>query len=200
LLCDWCLPDSCQVVPDRCYRCYKQTQDSRVCESCRRSSSLRHVWVRTEYMGIAKQLIRAYKFGRARAAVQPIADMMLESLPYFKPNTVITHVPTATSRERLRGYDQSELIAKALSRQSGLHHVTLLTRRGQSRQVGATHEQRLTQLESAFRPLRSSLLQGAHVVLVDDIVTTGATLEAAARTLKLAGAKRVDGIVFAQKQ
>jgi predicted amidophosphoribosyltransferase len=77
--------------------------------------------------------------------------------------------------------------------------MTLLARRGQSRQVGARRMQRTTQLVDAFHPIRPSLIQGAHILLVDDIVTTGASLEAAARVLKQAGAKRIDAVVFAQK-
>jgi predicted amidophosphoribosyltransferase len=55
-------------------------------------------------------------------------------------------------------------------------------------------------MKSAFRVVRSDVIQGQHIVLVDDVLTTGATLESAAATLKHAGAKRVDALVFAQPQ
>jgi ComF family protein len=113
-------------------------------------------------------------------------------------NVVIVHVPTASSRVRRRGYDQARLLARAISKHTGLPHRPLLTRMGQHHQVGARREQRVTQLASAFRVSNPKPVDGNHIILIDDVLTTGATLEAAARALKAAGAKRVDGLVFAQ--
>ena len=62
----------------------------------------------------------------------------------------------------------------------------------------ASRQQRLSQLEEAFRVIRPERINGAHVLLVDDVITTGATLEAAATILKRAGAKQVSALVFAQ--
>lgn len=73
-----------------------------------------------------------------------------------------------------------------------------LVRLGQQQQHTATRAQRLTQLAKAYTVPRPELVVGKYVVLVDDVITTGATLEAAARALKAAGAKRVSAVVFAQ--
>ena len=200
LLCAWCIPDACQLLPERCYRCQRQTRDSRVCPDCRRTSNLRHVWVRCEYDGLPKQLVHALKFERAKSAAVPVAQLLRESLPYLPPETMITWVPTATRRYRERGYDQAALIAKALAAELNLRTAPLLARLGQTRQVGAKREQRLQQLQSAFRIRNNHLLAGHSVLLIDDIVTTGATLEAAARILKENGAKSVDAAVFASKK
>ena len=106
--------------------------------------------------------------------------------------------PTATSRVRQRGYDQAKLLARALARQAGLPYLDCLARVGQTHQVGATREQRLRQLQAAFRVRRPNAVRSAYLLLVDDVSTTGATLELAATILKSAGARRVDAIVFAQ--
>jgi len=71
-------------------------------------------------------------------------------------------------------------------------------RLGQQQQHTTTRAQRLTQLTHAYVVPHPELIAGQHVVLVDDVITTGATLEAAARAVKAAGAKRVSAIVFAQ--
>lgn len=80
-----------------------------------------------------------------------------------------------------------------------MRHFTLLSRLGQTRQVGSKREQRLTQLSDAFRALRPDVIRNAQILLVDDVVTTGGTLEAAANVLRQAGASRIDAVVFAQK-
>jgi ComF family protein len=148
---------------------------------------------------MAKELTRRFKFHYARAAARPIAQLMSEALPFFARDTIIVHIPTATVRRRQRGFDQAELLARQLARSQHLLQAALLARQGQSRQVGATREQRLQQLINGFHPRKPYLIKGAHILLVDDVTTTGATLEAAAKVLKQAGAKRIDAVVFAQK-
>lgn len=200
IVCNWCLPDAVLPLPERCYKCYSASPDSQVCIKCRKSVKLAHVWVRTEYTGLARQLVYALKFNRSQAAAEPIARLMTEALPWLAPNILIAHIPTASSRRRSRGYDHAELLARQLARIQNLRYATLLARQGQSRQVGAKRQERLKQLEHAYYVCNQTPVQGAHILLVDDITTTGATLEAAAKVLKQAGAKTVDAVVFAQKQ
>lgn len=200
LLCEWCKPDACLPVPDICYRCHALSTGGLVCQKCRPKTPLRYVKVRANYEGAARELIQLLKFERAKSAAAVIAELTAESLPFLDKNVIITHIPAATSRVRLRGYDQSKLVAKAMAKRSEPRHVTLLARLGQSRQVGANREKRLVQMKDVFRPVNQFLIKGADVLLVDDVLTTGATLEEAARTLKRAGAKRVNAIVFAHKR
>lgn len=197
LICDWCSPDACLPVPDRCYKCFSISTDSKVCTKCRRKTKLGHVWMRTEYEGAAKELLHKFKFERARSASKTIAGFMYEVTPYFN-DAILVSVPIATSRLRLRGYDQSKLLARELSKFTGLPYANFLARSGQARQVGTKRTQRVKQLEGVFRPVNIDLVKGSHIILVDDVVTTGATLEESAKVLKQAGAKKVDAVVFAQ--
>lgn len=200
VICAWCLPDLAPPLPARCYRCRAQSENSLVCKKCRRDSRVKHVWVRTSYEGMAKQLIHDFKFERKQAAAEPLARLMAEALPYLPPETIITHVPTASSRARQRGYDHAELLAKALARELSLPHIALLARTGQARQVGAKRAERLDQLQDAFRFVNAPETRSAPILLVDDLVTTGGTLEAATTCLKQNGVKLVDAVVFAQKE
>lgn len=200
LLCAWCLTEANEALPPRCFRCLAATTDSAVCAKCRRQAPLGHVWVAGEYAGLSKRLIHQFKFERARAAALPIASCLETTLPYLDDSVIISHIPAAPSRVRMRGYDQSRLIASRLAQNLDRQHLTLLVRYGHSRQVGAKREQRLKQLAGAFTPLHPTKIKNAHILLIDDVVTSGATLAEAAKVLKRAGAKKVDAAVFAQAQ
>ncbi len=195
VLCQRCLRLLPEVV-SACYRCGRSTKNFATCKKCRVASPLRSVHVSTAYEGVAKQAVWRLKFDRAQAASKDLARAM--GVADASPQTIFVHIPTATTRVRTRGYDQAKLITSQLAHSNHRIHQTLLVRHGQKRQVGLSGTERRKQLEGAFRVVHSQHVRGAHIVLVDDVLTTGATLEAAARVLKAAGAKRVDATVFAR--
>lgn len=198
VLCPEC-SDTLPAAVKRCYRCHKADPDSRTCAACRRESGLYRVRIVSRYEGAAKDTLWRLKFGYARSAAAEVARVMAPLFAGVKDSgALIVHVPTASGRVRMRGYDQAALIAGAVARNAHLRHATLLVRHGQHRQVGLHRQQRLQQMERAFQVRDVNLVRNAHIVLVDDVVTTGATLESAAKALKTAGAKRVEAIVFAQ--
>jgi len=193
------------LAPNTCLGC--DAEGSLLCATCldrlpgvenyNGHAALTSIQAVTPYTGTAKALVWQLKSAGAQAAAAIMATQMLRQL---KPgrDLVIVPVPTATSRVRQRGYDQAKLLARALARQAGLPYLDCLARVGQTHQVGATREQRLRQLQAAFRVRRPTAVRSAYLLLVDDVSTTGATLELAATILKSAGARRVDAIVFAQ--
>lgn len=196
LLCQPCASVELISPPSRCYRCHRATPQSQVCTVCRAKSPLKHAWIAAEYDETAKQLIHRLKFERASAAADVVAESIDEGLPVLPADVVVCHIPTANRRIRVRGYDQSMLIAASLAKSRGWKIENLLTRKGSSRQVGSDRKTRLSQLNGAFSADKSSVY--AHVLLVDDVLTTGATVESAAKTLKNAGIKTVDVAVFTQ--
>lgn len=163
------------------------------------SPDLSFVHSATAYETVAKDLIWKLKSSGAQEAARIMAKCMLGTIPNAK-NVLIVPVPTATSRVRQRGYDQAKLLAKELSQQARLPYANCLIRHGQAHQVGAGREQRMRQLRNAFRVKSSPLIKNAHIILVDDVVTTGATLEIVAKLLMQAGASKIEAITFAQPQ
>lgn len=196
LICESC-SETIAKVPPRCYRCQATTRGYLVCERCKPKTPLRRVAIWAHYDGLPKQLIRRAKYERARQGLNEAAHHIAPLLKQFKGDTVLVPIPTASSRARERGYDQAEVLARRLSKLSGLPTKRYLVRIGQAHQVGASRAERVAHLKQAFRT-RGSVSPEQHIVLIDDVSTTGATLESAARALKAAGFKHVDALVFAQ--
>jgi ComF family protein len=198
LLCEGCrhaLPS----LPSRCYRCHAITRDFTVCKGCSRTSSLSHVQVVTSYDGLAKELLHRAKYERAQTGLHEIAEQMCEAHEtYVEPGVTLVPLPTATSRVRQRGYDHAVLLAKDLSRLLGAPMSQLLRRTTQTHQVGSSRAVRLKHMEGAFRVTQLSRMKDAHILLIDDVTTTGATLESAAKVCRQHGARRVDALVYAQ--
>lgn len=196
LLCADCCRGLTPVV-SACYSCRKLSDTAQTCTRCRAHSDLFAVKSAAVYEGLAKDLVWQLKFKGSQAAATDMVRLMAPLVPRL-PGFVLVPVPTATSRIRRRGYDQATLIAKALARQTGVAYSPMLRRSGQHHQLGSSRAQRLRQLQEAYRVTTASDVTGRHVILIDDVLTTGATLEAAARAIKTAGAQHVSGLVFAR--
>lgn len=199
LLCPACV-ETVPIVPSRCYRCKSVTRDYSVCARCRQHTGLRRVVVAVHYEGLAKELLHAAKYARAVRGLSEMAAMMTTLIGYFQDGEYdyIVPVPTATSRTRQRGYDHAEVLARHIARTAALPSRSLLMRFGQAHQVGSGRTARIKQLEGALRVAHAARVKGKRLLLVDDVITTGATVESAAAVLKKAGAARVDALVFAQ--
>jgi competence protein ComFC len=198
LLCANCATTALPVLERTCYGCQTPDRFARTCPDCRLEHAIEHVWFGTEYTGVAKRLVHELKFAYAAPAAQRTAECLADCLPGLRPGTIVTHVPTVTAHVRERGFDHAARIAHETARLLGLRHLPLLGRQGQARQVGAGRRERLMQLEGAFRVLRPHIVQDASILLIDDVYTTGTTLETAAEVLCAAGAAHVDAAVFAR--
>lgn len=181
-------------LPGRCYSCLTPSPGALTCAGCLSRADLHRVLARTAYAGKAKELVSGLKFSGTRMAAKIMAECMVPLLPDDTCRTMIVPVPTATSRARSRGYDQAKLLARELSRRTRLPYLDCLARGGHTRQVGMSRRQRLSQMEGAFRA--SEVIRGKDLLLIDDVVTTGATLEAAASSLRTSGAGRIGAMVF----
>jgi ComF family protein len=196
------------LAPFECLVCY--AEGDLLCQDCIKRiktigsleplSPISHIWAGADYEGVAKQLLHLYKFERAGEASSTLVRIMESSLPRLPTDTVVTYIPTATKRIRQRGYDQARRLAADLARSQGLTLKPLLVRIGQQHQVGSSRVERQAQARQAYVVKPGVQLAGKRILLVDDIMTTGSTLQAAAEVLMAAGAKQVDAAVMGVKQ
>jgi ComF family protein len=188
---------------ERCWRCNVLSPGCRSCAKCRRLGSPSHVWISTNYEGLARRLLSLYKFGHHRAAVEPIANLMAATLLKYSgddnKNYLVVPIPTATNRVRERGFDHVDLLSREIAQLLRLDEVNVMRRLGQTRQLGSKREARLNQLQGSFFVKNNKKIIGRNVLLIDDVLTTGGTLKAAAQTMRSAGAKQVDALLFAKR-
>lgn len=139
--------------------------------------------------GVAKDLIVALKFRHRRSAAVVLANHIVRRAHLDRVDHVdiVTWAPTSARRIRRRGYDQAEVIARAVARQLGVPCRRMLYRAHGGPQTGKSRADRLA--GPSFRARRPR--PGLTVLVVDDVVTTGATLHTAARALRGAGVARV---------
>lgn len=156
------------------------------------------VWAATEYSGVAKELVAQLKFKRVKAASETISGWMDQQMPPLPQGIIVSYAPTANKRARQRGYDQARLIAKHFARRKGLRFQETLLRVTSTRQVGAKRQDRFQQLNAAFRA--RGAIEGKTILLIDDVMTTGATLQSCAWALKESGAQSVYAATFAYKR
>ena len=145
------------------------------------------------FSGPGRRLVLALKYGNAKPVVRSLAGAMAREARRHEVD-VVTWAPTSGGRRRRRGYDQAELLARAVAWRLGVPCRRLLTRveEGGGPQTGLTRAERLVGPTFVSR----GRVRGA-VLIVDDVVTTGATLRAAEAALWRAGAGSVHCIAAA---
>jgi ComF family protein len=153
------------------------------------------------YDAAARDAVLALKF-RGLSAVAPLmaASMAACLIDWAPPIASIVPVPLSGQRRRLRGYNQSELLAKEVSRLSGipLARRALVRRRSTSPQARLAGDARRLNVVGALGPGKG-LPPSGGVLLIDDVVTTGATLDACARVLLSEGIEAVFALTFARE-
>ena len=196
VLCSHCVM-ALPAAREQCYKCCEPSSSGSTCSACSQAGSPDFVYAATMYQGAAKDLIGWFKFRGAQSAAGIMARRM-KIRPEQGMHTYIVPVPTANRRARVRGFDQAKLLARELSRQNSMPYISCLGRIGETRQVGMSRGKRLAQLGDAFYVKNPSHVRNAAILLVDDVMTTGATLEAATLALRKAGVAHVSAAVFAR--
>ena len=201
------------LYPPKCAFCRKLVTDRRMlCPDCERAlpvpekekqskkiSGLAVCLSPLYYTGDVRQSLHRYKFQGAAAYYRIYAELMAAcAREHGLTADLVTWVPLSRKRLRSRGYDQARLLAEEVAGRLGLPcEQTLEKIRNNPAQSGTSGaEERQKNVLGVYRAVTS--FAGEHVLLVDDIVTTGATLSEAAKELLNAGAEQVSGLTLAR--
>jgi ComF family protein len=144
------------------------------------------------YEGVLRELIHLYKYGRVKTLAGPLGDLLAAALPRGEPFDAVVPVPLHWRRQWQRGFNQSELLARVIARRCGIPVVRALRRvRPTLTQAGLSNTGRRRNVAAAFRCRGARPVEARRILLIDDVMTTGATAAACALALKRAGARKV---------
>ena len=190
-----------------CTVCQRQSIDYRTHPYCKTKYTIDGVFSSLAYNGVVKRLAYQFKYKPHVTDLKTfLVELMYEGLiqkeifySVLTPDSILVPIPLYKTRLKSRGYNQSALLAGGLAKQFSLSSLDILERvKNTHTQVGLTQLQRQENIKDAF-VIKKEFLETLpqQVFLVDDIVTTGATLAEAAKVLKKAGVKHVWGIALA---
>jgi ComF family protein len=196
LLCERCRGEIPRVSFALCARCLAGGREPVGCAV----HAGYEVWPTWLYDERAAALVQALKFGARTALAGDLALELARTLPRA-PYDLVAALPLHRVRRRERGYDQAELLAEALGGALGVPRIpgALIRARATRPQTGLDAAGRRRNLRGAFRAAAPAELRGRRVLLVDDVITTGATFEAALAALADAGA-HATGVALAWAQ
>ena len=196
------------LFPPKCVLCGKilDKDETDICRTCRQEApeypqgkrrgqfldSFAAVWY---YEGNVRRSLLRFKFGGAGNYAAAYGRLLAMKIQSQHPDgfDVLTWVPVSFLRRLRRGYDQVELLAKAVGRELGMTPTSLLRKIRHNRPQSGIHgeAERRANVLGVYRLARGVQIAGKRILLLDDILTTGATAGEAARVLKTAGAREV---------
>lgn len=205
------------LIPQKCLGC--RAKNNILCDKCLNSlpeapfSETKAVFAATSYQDeIVKKAIRALKYHGIKSLAEPLAELIFRRLPpdflkisqnslFPNPNWLIIPIPLSKKRRQQRGYNQAELIGHFLSDKMSIRMETNVLYKIKeiiSQVEIKDRQKRLRNIEGAFSVKNSEIIKDKKIILINDITTTGATLNEARKVLKQANAKKIIGLVVAK--
>jgi ComF family protein len=191
------------VEPPFCTRCGGEIENaiSELCAHCRTDPPrIERIQSAVYFEGTLRKAVHKFKYDGVTTLAEPLGSLMTEHwLKYPITVDVLVPVPLHKSRLRERGFNQAALLAHQLARQVdvAVDEQTLVRQRATASQVDLDSEERKKNVRDAFR-CTASALADRRVLLIDDVCTTGSTLEACAAALKDSGIQCVQALTLAR--
>lgn len=210
-LCSSCFAQVSFTTYSICVVCNKHSWDGKTHPGCLSKYTLDGAFVSLVYKGLIKKVIYQYKYEPYLTSLTPlltdlfyegiiqheVAYKILENHPIFVP------IPLHPAKYRQRGYNQSYLLAKALARKCNTQVLDCLERTKKTpTQTTLSREERIQNVQNAFslKTKYTQQIQGKEVVLIDDVMTSGATFNSTANILKRNGAGKVWGMALCHEE
>ncbi len=198
-ICAECRNDLTRLPAERCPRCAEPTLGGEICGAClAHPPSFDRVVAAHAYAFPLDRLIQSFKYAGNLPAAPLLAELMQEAIGEETPPDVIVPMPLSTQRLRERGFNQSLELARILGSQTGVpvdHDACVRLRHGEA-QSSLPWGQRAANVRGAFACTRD--FSGLSVAVIDDVMTTGATLEELSRVLRRCGATQITGWMAAR--
>ncbi len=201
LWCEACRAATQPIAPPWCEKCGKPLMADQLCANCRAHPlEIDKIRSAAVFEGVLRQAIHRFKYQRLSSLAVPFGGLLAE---YWRTEQLaadwLIPVPLHPSRERDRGYNQSELLARELARRMNVpvSGRGLRRTRATAVQMSLNAAQRRENVAGACRCVEPRV-RGAQVVIIDDVCTTGATLGACGQALLKAGAASVMGLTLAR--
>lgn len=187
---------------DRCPLCRKPSLRGFLCLWCREKSPLLQVIAAVRYDERCRKIIHRIKFGRVSACIPPLAFALTDAWQRFGAHAgtrIAVPIPLHPRRLADRGFNQAALLARNFCARAGMSFAPKLIKRVRATRAQAelNESERSDNVSDAFLCPDPSAVRGTEIVLIDDVVTTGATLHEAAQALHAAGAREVRALTFA---
>jgi len=201
--CDECLRRVPRIEPPTCIRCGREIEpfSARMCYRCRTAPlEIERIRSAVTFEGALREAVHRFKYEGLTVLAEPLGSLMVECWSrHATPTDVLVPVPLHRSHLRTRGFNQAALLAYQLANHAHLpvDEKTLIRHRATASQFRLTTAERRENVSGAFR-CASGALSGQSVLLIDDVCTTGSTLEACAVALMDGGAKRVQALTLAR--
>ena len=207
------------IYPNVCGFCNKINENN-LCKDCElslskyslncikdytkdKSKHFDYLYCALKYENIVREKIIAYKFGEKSYLYKTFAKIIIKNTKiysFLESYDIIMAVPMHKNKRAVRGYNQSELIAKEIAKTSNVHFEknVLVKNKNTKVQSTLTKNQRQENVKGAFEVKNKQIIKDKNIILLDDIYTTGSTVNECSKILKKAGAKNILVITIAK--
>ncbi len=187
--------------PSTCIVCEVEEAEG-ICKNC-----LKTIKLCTEdecygyYKGVLRKLIYLFKFKKDFLAGEILANMLEVKLADVDKEYILTYIPISKKSKKTRGFNQCEYIAKILSKNLGLNHMETLVKSKETRiQKELSRSERLENVKDSFCIKSNCNIEGKKFILIDDVITSGATINEGVKTLKENGANEIKILTIAKSR
>lgn len=200
-LCEECLNDI-KPIKYPCKICGDELNSfTEVCENCKNYKRyFDYVSSITTYSGVAKNLVHKLKYNDCAYVAKTIGSLLYHEFMQGNYNLIdiVTCVPLSKEKLKTRGYNQTEEILKEFVKHYNINYNPAILKRVKNTvtQTALTKTSRRENLQNAFEVINVEEINNKNVLVIDDVITTGSTLDAVAKVLKECGANKVYGLTF----